>query len=482
MSKIVLNIPYVTGLDQSRGEASGQMTGAWDCANMDTRGGELKTAAGWAAAFPAIPGSPVITTLAPFHRRNHATQKDVVVAASADSIWVYTDAWQCVGTGYQSGHWDWVTYEDASGEDPVDILLLSNAQDGMMALRGDSLALTAIPTPGKFAVLARYKERIFGAGDPEYPDRIYYSQPFDPSAWGQVTAGGVVMAEQSGGCIDAPTWDGDAFIALRPFGSSLLAFKSATVFRIYGADPGEFYLRDQFGTDGPITEDTVAVYADSAFLLSRAGISLYDGSLVSPYRREDIRHFWEGLNGEALGRARGAVAGHCYYLALTQGSGGPDRLLALDLQRGHFMVYEGLQPTVLMAWKEQLYFADGTQPGVICRLGIGETANGQALVCRWVSPYCTLDRPGTVKSDFRISGLIRSSGTGEKMKITLESERGTVSRTVSGKSGANLRSFDLRLPHYARRFRLRIENVSGSSFALVGALRMECRVQEGGLA
>ena len=58
--------------------------------------------------------------------------------------------------------------------------------------------------------------------------------------------------EIGGGVINQPTWDGDRFISLEPFGGYLLAVKERTIFEIRGTDPSSFTITEAYGTDGPV--------------------------------------------------------------------------------------------------------------------------------------------------------------------------------------------------------------------------------------
>ena len=112
-------------------------------------------------------------------------------------------------------------YETAKDGATVDVLILSNAKDGMVALYGDDLTLeekTLALGEGyanvKFAVLGRYAERIWGTGAEEHPDSLFYSRPYDPFTWTDVPQ----TPELGGGMIQQPTWDGDSFLSLQTFG------------------------------------------------------------------------------------------------------------------------------------------------------------------------------------------------------------------------------------------------------------------------
>jgi len=476
MAKTKLTIRRFTGLEQSLGDGSGQLDTAWEAFNMNTRHGHLSGCHGWKRFLPALPVEEPIVTLARFYRRSHPAP-EVLVAATADTLWAYTDHWQQLGTGYASGAWDWVCYEDTAliggQEQMTDVLLLTNPLDGMLALFGHDLSLIPIPTPAKFGFLARYKERIFGSGALDTPDSIYYSQPFDPTAWDTVEEAGVLLPEVSGGRIDAPTWDGDRFIALVPFGASLLAFKRQSVYRLYGADPGEFYLRDQYGADGPIAEDTVAVEADAAYLLSGAGLSVYDGSAVRPLRRDSLHTLWEAVDPDRLPQSQGAICGHIYYYTLPMASGG-FRLMELDLTRGTLMAYDGPSPTCLLAWEDTLLFADSHAPGQLFALDPTADEGDFDHPALWVSPWHDGGTPVRVKSDFRLSGMLELTGDEPTacLSVTLETDRGSKTRTIAWPSGRGKKPFTLRLPCYGRRFRLKFASDSGHRFSLCGPLEL----------
>ena len=90
MPETILTLKQFTGLEQAGGEASGQMGTAWDAANMDTRYGRLASSPGWSAAYPPLPVQAAVTTLARFYRRNHDELPEVLIAATADSLFAYT--------------------------------------------------------------------------------------------------------------------------------------------------------------------------------------------------------------------------------------------------------------------------------------------------------------------------------------------------------------------------------------------------------
>lgn len=215
-------IPTPKGVYQAAGDTNINTDYAYLAQNIRTERGLLASSYGTSRAFPALGAQ--IETLARFYRRTRPDDADVYVAAAGGAIYTYTmgtEGWVKRSEGYKSDVWSSVTYETTEGGATVDILILSNAKDGMIAVYGSDLrvekkALTIGDAYAevKFATLGRHAERIWGTGAEGYPDSIFYSRPYDPFNWTNVAE----TPELGGGVINQPTWDGDKFIALEPFG------------------------------------------------------------------------------------------------------------------------------------------------------------------------------------------------------------------------------------------------------------------------
>ena len=300
-------IPTPKGVYQAAGDTNINTDYAYRAENIRTERGLLASSYGTSRAFPSL-GAP-IETLARFYRRTRPDDADVYVAAAGGAIYTYTmgtEGWVKRSEGYKSDVWSFVTYEAVEGGATVDILILSNEKDGMIAVYGSDLRVERKTlTLGenyenvKFAKLGRHAERIWGVGADGYPDSIFYSRPYDPFTWTDVPE----TPEIGGGVINQPTWDGDKFISLEPFGGYLLAVKQRTIFEIRGTDPGSFTITEAYGTDGPVEEKSIQTDRTSMFYLTQSGIGLYDGSTLRMLSRdalyETMRMRMDGMDGTA---------------------------------------------------------------------------------------------------------------------------------------------------------------------------------------
>lgn len=434
-------IPTPKGVYQAAGDTNIKADYAYRAENMRTERGLLATAYGTGRAFPSL-GAP-IETFARFYRRSRPDDPEVFVAAAGGSIYTYTagaSGWVQRASGYQSDKWSYVTYEDKVNGDTVDILILSNAKDGMIAVYGNDLHVESKHlTIGddyaevKFAVLGRYAERIWGTSAEGYPDDIFYSRPYDPFTWTDVPE----TPELGGGLIQQPTWDGDEFIALTPFGGYLLAIKRNTIFEIRGTDPSSFTVTQAYGTDGPLEARTICTDRVSMMYLASSGLGLYDGSALSLLSRdalyETMRMRMEGTQGLATA----CVCDHVYYLALCVKESENDVLtqnnavIELDLERGTFMIRKGLRVKDFYALGGKVYFTQADAPYDVLRYNDPDAGGylGQPMRCIWETPWLDLGKT-LMKRDFTVRFTADADTNDLPVDLTLMTDRRERKKTV----------------------------------------------------
>ena len=397
-------IPTPKGVFQAAGDTNISTDYAYKAQNMRTERGLLATSYGTSRAFPAL--GVAIKTLTRFYRRTRPDDAEVFVAAAGDSIYTYTmgtEGWVQRASGFKSDTWSYVTYETAEDGETVDILIMSNAKDGMIAVYGSDLRVESVTLSigdnyedVKFAVLSRHAERIWGTGAEGYPDSIFYSRPYDPFTWTEVAD----TPELGGGVINQPTWDGDSFIALEPFGGYLLAVKQSTIFEIRGTDPSSFTISEAYGTDGPVQARTICTDRLKVFYLAQSGLGLYDGSTLSLLSRdalyETMRMRMSGLESAATA----CVCGHVYYLALAVRESEGDvitennTVIEYDTERGTFMIRKGMRVKDFFALGGKVYFTQADSPFEVLAYG-DENASGylgQPMESVWETPWLDLGK------------------------------------------------------------------------------------------
>lgn len=482
------SIPAPKGVYQAVGDTNLATEYAYRAQNIRTERGLLASASGTSRAFPAL-GGP-IETFTRFYRRNRPDDPDVFVAASGGALYTYTmgtEGWVKRAEGFSSDRWSTVTYEAVEDGRTADLLILSNAKDGMIALYGNDLRVERKPlrigdgeSEVRFAVLGRYAERIWGTGAPGYPDSVFYSRPYDPFTWTDVPE----TPEVGGGVINQPTWDGESFLAICPFGGYLLAIKPSTVFEIRGTDPGSFTISEAYGSDGPMQERTICCDGANLLFLTGGGLGVYDGQTTRLVSRDALCETMDMRMEGAETLATACVAGHVYYLALCVRASGGDVLrenntvIEYDTERGTFMLRTGLRVKDFYALDDKVYFTQADAPHEVLRYGDAAAGGyvGEAMECVWETAWLDLGK-AYVKRDFELRFTADADEEDVPIELTVETERRAKTRTVL----LHRRRLDMRVRVQlsGARVRLRIRShARAAQWRIYGGVQVEYTTDE----
>ena len=484
-----LTVPVFRGIHQQQGDTNVNAEYAAYAENCQTRGGALAPARAPREAFAvmagdALPTGAAIGTLACFHRRYGAEAEaaDVLIAAVQGRLYMRLGnalGWRQIAEGYLCDDWDFVTYElntlDAPQEGagtpqeadaPIDVLLMSNPVDGMICVRGDTFEVVPVPTPKKFGVICRHAERIWGSGIADDPDMLVYSAPYDPFDWAQNDE----FPEDGAGDILQPSWDGDRFIALRNYGEYLLAFKRDTVWRVLGTDPGQYVMRQQYGEDGAVAENTIVTERSLVFMLYAQGVSVYDGNGVQPLHRDALRDVFARVNREAIACATAVCWQHRYMLALPlDGCAHNNAVVVYDTVANTWMLRIGLAVAAFCRYGERLLFTSADEPGRVLAMD-----EGPAHPMRWEMPYQDQRGKNAVKSGFTIY-LTPEADTQAAITLTVQTESRTKSKQLIVPAG-DRRTRRVRIGARGRRWRLVIASEGGPVWKLVGGIQVDMEV------
>ena len=327
------------------------------------------------------------------------------------------------------------------------------------------------------AVCARFLGyySIWGSGIIGDPDMLVYSAPYDPFDWKARSLNpdqedpwqAEGQPEDGAGDILQPTWDGDSFQSLRQYGSNLLAVKRNSVWRIYGTDPGEFVMQQQYG-GGTIQENTVVVYNNLAYMLGEHGIMRYDGTGVYPYIQENIHNLMqEMVNHGELGRACAGLRNGIYCLAIPiNGSEFCNAILEYNTREQSLALRTGISVDSFMQLDERLFYTSASYPGRVFEL---RDDIGGTLPCVWVSGYQDLGMKNSIKSAFVLYAMVESEAPTE-LRIGIRTEKKLKQKIVNTKPGKMVR---LHLNLQGRIFRLEVRSYSAVPFTIAGGIRID---------
>lgn len=469
--------PSFLGLNQYGNETSmNDPRFAVDEKNVETFNGVMQPCASNLLLTPTLPAP--IETLALLHRRWYVPSgenPDILVAASGGKLyWMLPDgtAWTQVLAAegdtedFASNEWSYVTYEinPSANADPVDVLLMSNAVDGMIMVRGDNMTFAPVTTPYKFGIIERYAERIWGGAIADEPDTLAYSVPFDPTDWAQ----DVDIPEDGGGDIRQPSWDGDSFTALKAFGSQLIAFKRTRVWRVLGTDPGEYTFKEQYGGGAPYAA-TIAVDTYRILAITDYGPVVYDGNSVTDFNKTYVEKIFERVNRSCMDKACAVLWHGKYYVALpVDGSQINNAVLIYNTVEGSWLFRDDLHVESFLPGEHALYYTSSTTPGQVWlwRENSWDVGECTAAPAKWVTPWNELGYKQIEKGPFDVYLLCEVQTEPVTLYIMIQTEKKTMTREFHVEPitapYASHKPKKLHFPGYCRRFRLIIESAPES--------------------
>ena len=478
-----LRIPEFKGLNQYGDGIGIDPRYAVDAKNALTTEGVLRPVAA-CEPLPASLPKP-IQTLAFLHRRWYSAdnEHDILIAACNGQLyWGLPSGgeWRKIDLpsgmyveNYSSDDWSWVAYEinpEGSGA-PVDVLLMSNAQDGMIMIRGDTMTAEIVPTPKKFGVIARHAERIWGTAIDNDPDMLVYSAPYDPFNWEQNNE----TPEDGAGDIMQPSWDGDSFSALTSFGNQLIALKRTRVWRIYGTHPGEYVFSEQFG-GGTQYARTVAVDGTRMLMLGRDGLLQYNGESISSYYQDYAGKVFDRMNRESLGQAVGCLWRDTYYVALPlDGSRHNNAVLMFNTLERTWLVREDISVESFLPTETALFFTSSETPGRVYQWRDDSWEDGHAMPTRWVSGWQDFGYKNMLKGSFTMYLNVEcrepvTLSLGIQTEKKLKTKLVTFQPPVEGRGSKERRVV---FGGNGRRFRVLIESNGTEPWRLIGGVQIE---------
>lgn len=458
------DIPSFAGINTGTDGYNMSMRYAINEYNVNTEGGGFTQ---MRKGTPVPLGLPTgIDTIAVLHRRFDAEAPDLLVAISGGRVYTKKldgdDMWVIRYDGLHESECSYVTYEvTREGEDdPVDVLIFTNSYDGMFIMYGDTLAVEAVSTPYKFGIICRSNERIWGTAIHGKPDTLVYSAPYNPMDW----ASNEDIPEDGGGEIQQPSWDGDSFIALRSYGTALLAFKKNSVWRVSGTNPGSYVMREQFG-GGTVEADTIVVNQSLVYMMGFDGILRYDGNGSYPFQWQALSGLLQRrLNFSARNRMCATMRQQKYLLAFPMDdSDYCNAVLEYNPTDQTFLLRTGIDVSKFLTYMGRVWYVSAKAPGILYEMD----EQGECLPIKWVSAYQDLGIKGSVKSAFTAYFTCEADGR-FPLTVGIRTEKKVKKKNLVITPGKPVKT---NINVSGRYFRVEIESDSRIPFRINGGMR-----------
>ena len=503
MGERKLTIDTFTGIDQTRGLHSSDYGSSPDAVNFVTRDGVLKTVGGVAEyGNPTpIPGdmetAPVTKgkLFQGFFRTAQGEDFYKLIMAQDGRLYVHDpdqDAWTPIGGSFTTNDWTAVNYRDEEN----DWIIFTNGVDEAQYWDGVSQAClpleivqgritheedgeTIVDAEGEelsFSQITLLNERLWGGVASEYPDRVYWSNTFDPEDW---EFSYTDSENDGGGFIDIATFDGSRIRAVVSAMDDILIFKDKSMHRLNGSYPGEFSLTQVFGTEGTLAPRTIVNDGRSLYFLASDGLVKYSGMSAVPLSSmgdRKLREIWPRINPSTIDLACAVLMDGVIYLAVPlDGSTINTHVIEYDTQNGTYNIIElpGVDDWLILreGQKETLLFLNAHQ---VYQYNSGYTFYNNIdgfdpeIYAVWTSPFINCGTLSSKKQTGRIYMAVTAASLDvnkpPEIKLTLLSGNKVRTKTLKLKTGLN--EIRKRVKVRGRSFRFRIENVDGNPLTI----------------
>lgn len=315
-----------------------------------------------------------------------------------------------------------------------------------------------------------YSNRLFAAGDPAAPYRLYWSAvPGDGRTiedWLSVDG----SIDASGGYVEVGDGSADPIIGLTALSNQLLIWKRYSVWRLYGDRPSNYTLERIDNSSDIMSNAGVIVKYDAPYLLMPTGIHTYNNVSVVPVDGgvKPLRRFFDAKPD--VSNSRGAFCDNRIYMtckvATTSQTGYDNAIIVLDLARNSYMIRDGFEVADLAAVGSSIYLVTGN--GYVYEFEQGTSYDGQAIPAYWLTQPTDFGR----KMNRHQAMALYAHITGDAAKVTVIGDYLTPSKTLTpltARAGYTTLRFQTDRQYFIQ---FKFENISGGAFTFHGGVNI----------
>ena len=366
-----------------------------------------------------------------------------------------------------------VTYNDVPADvhdipDSTHIILTAAIQAPSV---GDDLTIRGGGSDAHCAYSELYANRLFAAGDPSAPFRLYWSAvPGDGRTvedWLSVDG----SYDASGGYVEVGDGSADSIIGLTALSNQLIIWKRYSVWRLYGDRPSTFTLERVDKESDLMSNAGVVVKYDAPYLLMPNGIYTYNGVSVVPADdgSRQLRRFFDE-SAPYVGNSRAAFCNNRFYMSCRADVATvnyDDTVIVFDIARGSYMIRDGFEVADLAAIGTDIFMINGAR--YVYKFEDGADYDGTPIAAYWLTQPIDFG-----KKMYRHQAMaIYTHMTGTEMKATvygdyLNHERNVTPLTV--RAGYTTVRFQTDQSYFVQ---FKFDNVDGGAFTLHGGVNIK---------
>ena len=315
-----------------------------------------------------------------------------------------------------------------------------------------------------------YYSRLFSAGDPEHPARLYWSQP--PGDYRSIEDWAMddYAEAASGGHTDVGPTSNDPIVGLTALSNQLIIHKKHGNYRLIGSNPSNFQILQVNRGVEPMANTSRISHGDVPYWLTRSGMYYFNGqqALLHPRARQ-IRYI---LRESDVGKTKGLECRDRLYFTVNRNGGEyDDSIIVFDMTEGTYMLRTGFLVSDICTNDGVIYMVNDKR--TVYRFDEGDSYDGEPIEAYWNTPLTDMEAKSKNKQPVAV--YFR----GEGGFVRLESHVGRVTQTLKIQCPKNdVEVATLPLKNRARAFSFTLRNEGGAPFKIYGGVEIKIDVTE----
>ena len=350
--------------------------------------------------------------------------------------------------------------------DPTQVVLTSVMLHTPTA--GDTVTVRGGGSSESVAYVELYSNRLFAAGDPNAPYRLYWSAvPGDGRTiedWLSVDG----SYDASGGYVEVGDGSDDSIIGLTALSNQLIIWKRYSVWRLFGDRPSTYTLERVDNESDLMSNAGVIVKYDAPYLLMPNGIYTYNSVSVVPVDNgvKYLRRFFDA--GPDVSNSRAAFWNNRLYMSckVNANAAYDDTIIMFDITRNSYMIRNGFQIADLTAIGSDIYVL--TPERYVCQFESGTSYDGAPIAAYWLTQPTDFGR----KMNRHQAMALYSHITGNGAKVTVIGDYLSHEKTLmplTARAGYTTLHFQTDRQYFIQ---YKFENIEGGVFTFHGGINL----------
>lgn len=332
----------------------------------------------------------------------------------------------------------------------------------------DDLTIPGGGSDAHVAFPVMFYSRLFCAGDPENPGRLYWSAAAGEGRTIEDWLAVPGSTDASGGFVDIGDTTSDPIIGLGVISNQMLIFKRYTVYRLFGDRPGNYTIECVEPASGLMANGSITVKYDVPYYLGKQGIMYFNNVSVVPLDGGQ-RHIRDFMGIADVSYCHSANLRNVLYFSCRTGGGAYDNaIIVYDATRSTYMIRDGFEVADIEVWDDEVYILSGARH--VCVFDKGATYDGAPIHAYWESQETDLDQKYAEKQIKEL--YLLCEGETFVVRVLAGNSTREMKRLLRfDNTGENLVELPVMIDQ-SRSFRFRFENEAGSYFRIKGGMQV----------